>query len=145
MRDTVVSVRRAFLLVLAAALVAGCGGKSYAAKADAICSKYSKQTNALGRPKNIAELAVVADRTLPILDRAAKELAALEPPADKRATVEQWLAQFSTLRADLRDIRDRARAGDKTGMTAVALHAQQDNAKANELGTRLGFKVCNKN
>jgi hypothetical protein len=145
MRDTVVSVRCAPVLVLAVALVAGCGGKSYTAQADAICSNYSKQTNALGKPKSIAKLAVVADRTLPILDRAAKELGALKPPAAKRTAVQQWLAQFGRLRADLRDIRDRAKAGDKTGMTAVALRAQQDNARANELGTRLGFKVCNKN
>jgi hypothetical protein len=146
MRDTVVSVRRASFLVVAVALAAGCGGaKSYAAKADAICKKYTKQTSALGRPKDLAGLVAVADKTLPIVDRAARELAALEPPPDKRATAAQWLAQFRTLRADLREIRDKARAGDSKGLTAVALRAQQDNAKANELGTRLGFKVCNKN
>jgi hypothetical protein len=140
-----VSVRRAPFLVLAVALLAGCGGKSYTAKADAICKKYTKETTALGTPSNIAELAVVADKTLPILDRAARELAALEPPAGKRAAAEQWLAQFGKLRTDLREIRDKARAGDATGVTTIALQAQQDNAKANELGTRLGLKVCNKN
>lgn len=146
MRDTVVSVGRAPFLVLAVAIVAGCGGNSsYAAKADAICGKYAKQTNALGKPTNIAELADVADKTLPILDRAASELGALEPPPGKRAAAEQWLAQFRQLREDLREIRDRARDRDAKGVTASALRAQQDNAKANELGTRLGFKVCNKN
>jgi hypothetical protein len=146
MRDTVVSVRRAPILVLAVALVAGCGGqKSYAAKADGVCKKYTKQTTALGTPKNIAELAVVADKTLPLLDRAARELAALEPPPDKKALADQWLAEFDTLRTDVREIRDKARAGDTASVTAVALRAQRDNAKANELGTRLGFKVCNKN
>jgi uncharacterized lipoprotein len=146
MRDTVERVRRATLLVAAVALVAGCGGgKSYTAKADAICKKYAKQTSALGQPTNVAELAAVADKTLPILDRAAKELAALQPPPDKRAPAERWLAQFRTLRADLREIRDQARAGNSAGLTAAARRAQQDNAKANELATRLGFDVCNKN
>jgi uncharacterized lipoprotein len=140
-----VSVRRAPFFVLAVALLAGCGGKSYTAKADAICKKYTKETTALGTPSNIAELAVVADKTLPILDRAARELAALDPPPDKRAAAEQWLAQFGKLRADLREIRDKARAGDSTGVRTIALQAQQDNAKANELGTRLGFKACNRN
>jgi hypothetical protein len=45
----------------------------------------------------------------------------------------------------VREIRDKARAGDRASVTAIALRAQQDNAKANQLGTRLGFKVCNRN
>jgi hypothetical protein len=150
MRDTVVSVRLVSLLILVAALLAGCGGgeKSYTEKADAICKKYTKETNALGNPTsitNISELADLADKTLPILDRAEKELAALEPPPEKRAAVQEWLDQFGKLRSDVREIRDKAKAGDKSGVTAIALQAQQDNAKANDLGTRLGFKVCNKN
>ncbi|TML97009.1 MAG: hypothetical protein E6G03_03700 [Actinobacteria bacterium] len=146
MRDTVVSVLRAACLLLGIAAVAGCGGSGgYAAKADAICKKYTKQTNAFPKPSNVAELADVADRTLPILDRAAKELGALEPPVGKRAAADRWLAQFRKLREDLREIRDRARTGDTKGVAAVAVRAQQDSARANELGTRLGFKVCNRN
>jgi hypothetical protein len=140
------SVRRSAFLVLVAALVAGCGGpKSYTARADAICKKYAKQTSALGTPKTIAEVAAVANKTLPILDQAERELGALEPPPDKRAAVEQWLSQLRTLKADVRELRDNARAGHTAAVTAVALRAQEDNAKTNELGTRLGFKVCNRN
>jgi hypothetical protein len=146
MRGTVVSVRRAPYLLLLVALAAACGGsKSYAAKADSICKKFTKETSALGRPTNITELAAVADKTLPLLDQAAKELAALQPPPDKRAAAEQWLAQLGIVRADLREIRDKAKGGDTAGLTTVALKAQQDNAKANELGRRLGFEVCDKN
>lgn len=146
MRDTVVSVRHIAFVVVVAAFVAGCGGrKSYTAKADAICEKYAKQTSALGTPKTIAEVATVADRSLPILDQAELELRALEPPPEKHAAVAQWLSQFRTVKADVRELRDKARTGDRAAVTAVALRAQQDNAKANELGTRLGFKVCNKN
>jgi hypothetical protein len=146
MRGTVVRVWRAPVFLLSIALVAGCGGsKSYAAKADAVCKKYTKQTRALGNPSNMAELATIADKTLPILDSAAKELAALQPPPDEKAAAGRWLAQFATLRADLREIRDKAKAGDTAGVTAIALKAQKDNTKANELGTRLGFKVCNQN
>jgi hypothetical protein len=145
MRDTVVSVLRAACLVLGIAVLAGCGGKSYTAQADAICKKYTKQTNAFAKPTNIAELAVLADKTLPLLDKAAKDLSALESPPDKRAVADSWLAQFRKLREDVREIRDRARARDAKGVTTIARGAQLDNAKANELGTRLGFKVCNRN
>jgi hypothetical protein len=146
MRDTVMSVRRAPFLLLVVALAAGCdGSKSYASKADAICKKFTKQTSALGRPANVTELASVADKTLPLLDQAAKRLAALQPPSDKKPEARQWLAQLGVLRADLREIRDKAKSGDTAGLASVALKAQQDNAKANDLGRRLGFKVCDKN
>jgi hypothetical protein len=146
MRDTVMSVRRAPFLLLVVALAAGCGGsKSYASKADAICKKFTKQTSALGRPANVTELASVADKTLPLLDQAAKQLATLQPPPDKKPEARQWLAQLGVLRADLREIRDKAKSGDTAGLGSVALKAQQDNAKANDLGRRLGFKVCDKN
>jgi hypothetical protein len=128
------------------ALTAACGeSKSYASQADAICKKFTKQTSALGQPTNITELATVAEKTLPLLDQAAKELAALEPPPDQKAEAQQWLAQLGVLRADLREIRDKAKSGDTGALAAVALKAQQDNAKANDLGRRLGFKVCDKN
>ena len=146
MRGTVVSVRRAPYVLLLVGLVAACGGsKSYADRADSICKKFSKQTSALGSPTNINELASVADKTLPLLDQAAKELAALQPPPGKRAAAQQWLAQLGILRADLRKIRDKAKSGDAGGLATVALKAQQDNAKANDLGRKLGFKVCDRN
>jgi hypothetical protein len=146
MGDTVVSVRRAPFLLLVVALAAACGGsKSYASKADTICKKFTKQTSALGRPTDMMELASVADKTLPLLDQAAKQLAALQPPPDKRAEAQQWLAQLGVLRADLGEIRDKAKSGDAAGLATVALKAQQDNAKANDLGRSLGFKVCDKN
>ena len=152
MRDTVVSVWRAPYLLLAIVVVAGCGGgsgdgrltkQSYAAKADAICTKYRMQTGALPNPTNTAQLVNVVDKTLPILDSALKDLRALTPPADERAAADQWLAQFGKLTNDLRQIRDKAATQDLQGVAAVARRAQRDNAKSNELGTRLGFKVCN--
>jgi hypothetical protein len=134
------------LLFLVVALVAACGGSnSYASKADAICKKFTKQTSELGRPKNVTELASVAAKTLPLLDQAAKQLAALQPPPDMKAEAQRWLAQLGVLRADLREIRDKAKKGDTAGLATVALKAQQDNARANDLGRRLGFKVCDKN
>ena len=151
MRDTVVSVWRAPYLVVAIVLLAGCGGSSgnrltkegYAAKADAVCKKYRKETSGLPNPSNIAELAIIADKTLPILDKAINELRALEPPADEQATADQWLAQFGKLKDDLQEIRDKAKTGDLQGVQAIVPRTKRDTAKSNELGTRLGFTVCN--
>jgi hypothetical protein len=146
-------MRRAALLVLALALVAaGCGGgkgkpltkEDYASKADAICGKYNQQTKGLPNPKNLSDLANVADQTLAILGRSISDLDKLEPPASEKALSDQWLTQVKNLRDDLQKISDQAKAGDKQGMLAVVPKAQDDNAKSNQLATQLGMSVCNK-
>jgi hypothetical protein len=145
-------VRQATFLLLAVVLAAGCGGggggkpltrDQYAAKADAICGKYTAQTKALATPSNLSDLADVADKTLPILDHAISDLGKLTPPADERSTVDQWLAQVQNLRSDLQEIRDKAKSNDIQGVQAVVPRATQDNRQSNKLATQLGMKVCN--
>jgi len=145
-------VRRAAFLVLAVVLLAGCGGgggkrlsrEEYVSKADAICGKYNQQTKALANPSNLAELAAVADKTLPILDNALKDLRKLKPPEDEQATVDQWLGQVEKLKGDLKEIRDKAERSDMQGVEAVVPKAQEHNSRSNQLATQLGLKVCNK-
>ena len=140
--------------MLAVALVAGCGGggggkrltrDEYATKADAICGKYTQQTKALANPKSLSDLAVVADKTLPILDHAISDLRKLKPPANEQSTVDQWLAQVANLKGDLKEIRDKAKTNDVQGVQAVVPQATRHNRASNQLATQLGMKVCNKN
>lgn len=148
MAGTVLPVRRASLLVLAVVVLGGCGGEErltraeFASKADAICSKYNQQTNALQNPTNLTQLANVADQTLAILDNAIEELRKLEPPKSDQAKVDQWLAEVAKLRIDLVEIRDKARANDMEGVQAVVPRADRHNRQSNELATQLGMKVC---
>lgn len=133
-------------------MLPGCGGvggqaltkEQYAAKADAICDKHNKETQSLGNPANLAELAKVADKTLAILDTAISELEDLKPPASEKAIADQWLEQVKNLRNDLKQIRDSARDNDLQSMQGIAATAQDHNAKSNDLATRLGMSVCNK-
>jgi hypothetical protein len=146
-------VRRASSLALALVFLSGCGGggggpaltkEQYAAKADAICGKYNKQVNALGNPKNLQDLATVADKTLPILGGAIDELDSLKPPASEKAKADQWLTQVRNLKDDLQEIRDKAKAGDTRGIQSVLPKAQDHNSKSNSLAAELGMSVCNK-
>ena len=145
-------VRRAsFVALLALVVVPGCGGgggtpltkEAYAAKADAICGKYRQQTKALGNPTNFSDLARVADMTLSVLEQAIGELKTLKPPASEQAIADQWLTQVDNLKKDLAEIRDKAKANDKPGVSAVLPKAQDHNSKTNELAGRLGMSVCN--
>jgi hypothetical protein len=140
---TVLRVRRAYPLVLAVVLLAGCGGsESYASKADAICQKVKQKTNALSRPATLADLATLSDQVLPLLQDARRELHALRPPAGQQAKANAWLAEFDVTIDDVKKIRDRARAGDAAGVRAVATPALRHDRQANALAAQLGMKVC---
>ena len=139
-------------MALALVLLPGCGGgngkpltkEEYASKADAVCGKYNEQIKSFGNPKTLPDLVKVADKTLPILDQAVSDLSKLEPPASEKALSDQWLAQARNLKADLQEIRDKAKAGDLPGVQAVVPKAQDHNSKSNALAGQLGMSVCNK-
>jgi hypothetical protein len=148
-------MRRALPVALALVfLLPGCGGgggsgkpltkEEYASKADAICGKYNQQINSLANPKNLSDLAKVADKTLPVLDHAITDIGKLEPPASEKALSDQWLAQVRNLKDDLQEIRDKAKSNDIQGVQAVVPKATDHNAKSNALASQLGMSVCNK-
>jgi hypothetical protein len=146
-------MRRASLVALALVfLLPGCGGGNgepltkadYASKADTICGKYNEQIKSFANPKNLSDLAKVADKTLPVLDQAIGDLSKLGPPASERALSDQWLTQVKGLKNDLQEIRDKAKAGNMQGVQAIVPRATDHNAKANALAGQLGMSVCNK-
>jgi hypothetical protein len=138
-------VRRAIPLLLAVVFAAACGGgTSYAAKADAVCTKYKQKTNVLSRPASLSGLAILAHKTLPLLRSARRELGALAPPEDKQATATAWLHQFDVLIGDIEKIGDAATANDSAAVRKIAAAALKHNQRANELAAQLGMTVCNK-
>jgi hypothetical protein len=148
-------VRRAPTLLLAIALLAGCGSKSsssgprlsadeYAAKADAICKKYKARTDKLARPANLPDLAKVAGQVVPILQHAQSELRELRPPANEQPTADAWIKQFDVLVDDVKKIRDKAKDNDEAAIQALAEPALRHDQHANELAGQLGMTVCSK-
>lgn len=147
-------MRRALPIALALAfLLPGCGGggggepltkAEYASQADAICGKYNEKSASFGNPKNLSDLAKVADNTLSILDQAIGDLSKLEPPVSEKALADQWLGQVRNLKDDLREIRDKAKANKMDGVQDVVPKATDHNLKANALASQLGMSVCNK-
>ena len=140
------------MIALALFVLPGCGGgggqaltkEEYAAKADAICKRGNEQRQGLGNPTNVAELAQVADKTLSVLDDAISDLSKLKPPASEKALADQWLTQIRKLREDLKQIRDKAKEKDLLALRQIAAASQDHNLRANDLATRLGMTVCNR-
>lgn len=143
-------MRRA-LLVGACLFLAACGSgakglskEEYAKRADAVCTRFTHQTQALGGASNLKQLAALASKTLPVLDKAIADLRRLEPPQDEQALARRWVATLDRLRADVVKIRDRARANDLAGVAAVVPAATRDDKQSNRLAAQLGTSVCKK-
>lgn len=145
-------VRGAVALIVASLLLPACGGSSsetltrqeYAEKADAICARGKAKTTGLPIPTNLQELARSADQTLDALTDVRSDLQKLKPPPPERAVANQWLATIEQLEKDVAHIRDAAKANDRRAVFNRAASAQKRNTRANELATRLGLTVCNK-
>ena len=153
-------MRRAALLLFVTVLLAGCGGSSssgggksagggdrltraeFAAKADAICGRYQQKSKSVGQAKDLADLARIFDRMLPLLDNAMSELRALKPPKSQQHTVDRWLAQSAVARHDLQQMRDKAKAKDMKGVQAAFERAAADNKESSRLAKKLGLKAC---
>jgi hypothetical protein len=145
-------VRRGLLaLLLLLALATGCGSggekrlskEEYAQRADAVCRRTNRLTQPATTPTSMPALARLAERSLPPLDRALRDLRKLRPPEDEEPTVRAWLNQLKLLRADVARILAGARANDARGVRATALLAGRRNQRFHELATQLGMTVCN--
>lgn len=146
-------MRRTFLLAASLLLVA-CGSgadhrlskEEYAKRADAICARFNRQQPSLPSLQNVTarQVARLADRTLPLLDRTIADLARLAPPKDEQQLANRWLAALRRLRVDAVKIRDQARANDLGGVGALVGPSQRDERTAEQLAAQLGTTVCSK-
>lgn len=135
-------------------MLAACGSggskrlsrEDYAKQADAICTRFNRQQPSLPSLQNVTtkQVARLADRTLPLLDRTIADLRRLAPPKDEQGVADRWLASLRRLRADAERIRDRARANDLAGVAALIGPSQRDERNAEHLAARLGTTVCSK-
>jgi hypothetical protein len=143
---------RAAVLLLLCGFVAACGSggshrltrEEYARRADAICSRYQRLTTALAAPSTTRQLAMVAGRTLRLLDKARFELVRLRPPESEQLLAGRWLDSIDVLRRDVVRLQDRASANDLLGVRRVVRPATRDNRATDGLAARLGMKVCSR-
>jgi len=136
--------------LLAGLLAAGCGGggrlskQGYAKQADAICSKYNRKIEALGRPKSaaLAEIARFADQALALERKGNAELAGLKPPKSEEKTAQEWVIQNDVVAKAVGDLRDAARTNDRVALAAALQRGNSANKVANKLARQLGLSIC---
>lgn len=144
-------MRRLLVVALAVTVVAGCGGggdaprlsrTQYAAKADAICRKYNRQSQAFSNPTNLSELAAAVKKLTPLLDQSVRDLRKLRPPKDEQATADHWIDRIAAIKSDLEDVGDKAAKKDTKGIGAALQEGGKDQQRGNQLASRLGMTDC---
>jgi outer membrane murein-binding lipoprotein Lpp len=143
-------VRRLLVVALAVTIVAGCGGgggkrlsrTEFAAKADAICRKYSRLSQAVANPTSLAELSAAVKKLTPLLDQSLGELRKLNPPKNEQATVDRWLGEVEAIRNDLAKVGDKAAKKDTKGVGTALRAGGADQQRGNQLAGRLGMTDC---
>ena len=142
-------MRRA-LLLSTALLLPACGGgedakAAYVADAKAVCKEAAADKAALKTPSAPAEFSPYADQLVAIAEGAQRDLAALEPPADDRAELEERvLDPFADVVEEGRDFAAQVEAAGDDQAALLALLGERPDAGEVDLDylRRYGLKTC---
>jgi hypothetical protein len=133
-------------LVLAAAIAAGCSNGeedgSFTAQADAICADYDERIAAVSTPTSLGDLADSAGEIADLIAEGTDALRELEPPAALAGPYAEWLDLNDQAVDNARRIATAAGEGDRTRVAELAVLAEQNESRADELAQELGLQEC---
>jgi hypothetical protein len=116
--------------------------EEYAARADAICTKYNREIGSIQRPHRLKDLPAYVDRALPVARKGTDELRRLRPPANEDSIAKDWLAQNDAVVAAMQQLRTAAKRGDRLGVQSALADATTANRTATRFARQLGLRVC---
>lgn len=143
--------RLAALALLAAALVAGCGGGSSTAKlshddfvkkADAICADYNAKTAKLTRPSSYDAIARYAQELQRIAADAVGKFEGLNPPNDERAHWKAFARSGDRLVATAKHLEQAARKQDSAALGRILNEARKHSDESHRIGAAMGTPDC---
>jgi hypothetical protein len=139
---------------LAASGCGGAGGESaggtttlsaaeFRTQADAICSDFFAQMEALGQEPTTAEAYLdYAKKALPVLEEGHRRLHQLVPPDDLAERWNQGLTVNDEIDQNFRDLLDALEEGDLATAQNLAKQIQTENDESGRLAREVGLTVC---
>jgi hypothetical protein len=141
-------------LLLISAVLTGCGSytkQDFIARADAICVNTVRQTRLIAPPTatdagadQLGGLATYTAKVLPLVQSEAAQLRALPRPkggvAGDRSVLTSFLAAFTGVAADYRNLDSAAASGDAPGVAAA--EAALSASRVTALAARYGLRSC---
>ena len=142
--------RRLLLLsVIAATLVAGCGGGSsklshdeFVKKANAICGDYNSKTAKLGTPNSFDTVVTYAQQLQSIAKDAVGKFKKLNPPDDERANWQAFAKTGDELIAAAGQLEQAGKDQDTAKLQQLLSEAQARSAESHRIGAKMGTPAC---
>ena len=150
-----------FLLLTTVApllLVTGCGSSSksssgpksnaalsesaFIAEAQAVTCPLNGKIEALPKPSGLGELTSYAEQAGSLLNEARSKLAALVPPANKRAAFTKGLSAIDEGIKEIDEVAQAARAGDTQRVQALGGQLTSLGSRFQSIGRELGGGEC---
>ena len=138
------AVRWATIALVAAAVLAGCGGsQSYGSKLSKMCEDFAKREQKIGTPGSPAELASRGDRIVAAYDAAILQpLLQTKAPAEDAAAAGRLRHIAQEQRDALQALADAGKKGDVQTVRRLAVRNAQLNGQAGDIARQLGAKSC---
>jgi hypothetical protein len=116
--------------------------RTYIGRVDEICRRDNLTLAQLPSPLGLANPALIAqlvDKALPVVERRARSVAAIEPPSSIRSKVDALFAASDRALADLRAARATGRRDDLRGSLAALGRFVGDSDTAHAIGVEIGL------
>jgi hypothetical protein len=141
------------VLLVAGALVGGCGGGSslsksdYVAKAEAVCKDANDKFKALARPSDAASFQSFVEDTLQIAQDATKKLKDLDAPSKDAADIDSKVLepledQLTQGKAYLEKVKKAVKANDQTELGKLLTNPPEGKKADTTWMKSYGFKAC---
>jgi hypothetical protein len=148
-----ITVGFAVLAGAAALVAAGCGGSSrnkayagskseFAAAMNSICATVNAKQKAIGQPNNLSDVVTLGPKIRDLLNNAIKKLQNLEPPAEIKSQVADFISIGKQELSKLDDLINAAKAKDQTKFTQIAQEASGLNSKGDADARAIGAPAC---
>ena len=118
------------------------GSATWAAQANAICTKVATDVLGLKLPSTPSEALAWADQLTTVFAGAVRSLHALKAPRGREAQVRQMLAYYDTAVASLRVVIADARVGKQPDVAALVQKLAPMERKADAIAGDLGATAC---
>jgi hypothetical protein len=139
----------AVLLVFASVAVAETTRDEYKAQVEPICKTNQDASNRIltgvkqmVKTNKLAQAGQAFAKAATALEKAQKQLAAVEQPPADSAKLNKWLSEIKSEVSLMRTISKKFKAGDKSKATSLTVKLQNNANKANNLVIVFQFKYC---
>jgi hypothetical protein len=155
------AVLAAAVLVALAGAVAGCGSDdpasstsastpvtqpggsaSFVSDVEAICIEVNRKIGRLGTPRNDRQLAAISARAVALVEGAARQMRAVEPPQDVASDYDRFVTLVEEQGAAFDDVRAETLEGDIEAVRNALARSDEANREQDLIAESIGLRAC---